>query len=153
MSLAAWFIEGREGVPYEVIVIAAIVVFNAVLGYVQEAKAAERPSRRCGAWPRRSSGVIRDGRERRVPATEVVRGDILVLAEGDAVAADARLVEAASLIVAEASLTGESEAVLKDGCSTRGAGEHRRPAQHGLQRHGGHPGARARPGDSDRHGN
>jgi potassium/sodium efflux P-type ATPase len=48
-----------------------------------------------------------------VPATEVVPGDILVLAEGDAVAADARLVEAASLMVAEAPLTGESEAVTK----------------------------------------
>ena len=45
---------------------------------------------------------------------EIVPGDILLLAEGDAVAADGRLVEAASLTVAEASLTGESEAVLKD---------------------------------------
>ena len=41
-------------------------------------------------------------------------GDVLLLAEGDAVSADARLVEAASLTVAEASLTGESEPVLKD---------------------------------------
>ena len=57
---------------------------------------------------------MRDGREQRIPAAEVVPGDVLLLAEGDAVAADARLVEAASLTVAEASLTGESEAVLKD---------------------------------------
>ena len=49
-----------------------------------------------------------------MPTTEVVPGDVLVLAEGDAVAADARLVEASVLKVAEASLTGESEAVLKD---------------------------------------
>ena len=49
-----------------------------------------------------------------MPATEVVPGDVLVLAEGDAVAADARLVEARALKVAEASLTGESEPVLKD---------------------------------------
>ena len=58
--------------------------------------------------------MVRDGREQRVPAVDVVPGDVLLLAEGDAVAADARLVEAASLTVAEASLTGESEAVLKD---------------------------------------
>jgi P-type Ca2+ transporter type 2C len=56
--------------------------------------------------------VRRDGREQQIPATDLVPGDVLLLAEGDAVSADARLVEAASLIVAEASLTGESEAVL-----------------------------------------
>src|SRR5699024_6274026 len=49
-----------------------------------------------------------------VPASEVVVGDLLVLGEGDTVAADARLVSAAALRVAEASLTGESEPVLKD---------------------------------------
>jgi magnesium-transporting ATPase (P-type) len=47
-------------------------------------------------------------------AAETMPGDLLVLAEGDAVSADARLVQAASLTVAEASLTGESEAVLKE---------------------------------------
>lgn len=52
--------------------------------------------------------------EQRVPAAALVPGDILLLAEGDAVSADGRLVAAASLTVAEASLTGESEAVLKD---------------------------------------
>src|SRR6266508_784882 len=52
--------------------------------------------------------------QRRVPADEVVPGDLLVLAEGDTVSADARLLQAASLKVAEASLTGESEAVLKE---------------------------------------
>src|SRR5690606_1609870 len=58
--------------------------------------------------------VLRDGEATEVPATEVVPGDVLLLAEGDAVAADGRLVEAAALKVAEASLTGESEPVLKD---------------------------------------
>src|SRR6266545_5730617 len=60
-----------------------------------------------------TAGVVRDGQIRRVPADEVVPGDLLVLAEGDTVSADARLLQAASLKVAEASLTGESEAVLK----------------------------------------
>jgi magnesium-transporting ATPase (P-type) len=61
-----------------------------------------------------TSTVIRDARPARVPSSELVRGDLLVLAEGDAVGADARLVETASLRVQEASLTGESESVLKD---------------------------------------
>jgi Ca2+-transporting ATPase len=57
--------------------------------------------------------VIRDGEDRSVPARDVVPGDILVLGEGDAVSADGRLIHVASLTVAEASLTGESEPVLK----------------------------------------
>ena len=60
------------------------------------------------------AGVLRDGEVRSILATDVVPGDVLVLGEGDAVAADARLVEANALKVAEASLTGESEPVLKD---------------------------------------
>ena len=61
-----------------------------------------------------SAGVWRDGRLQRVPSAALVRGDVLVLAEGDAVGADARLLQAAALRLLEASLTGESESVLKD---------------------------------------
>ncbi len=113
VSFVAWIIEGREEVPFEVIVILFIVVVNAVLGYVQEARAEQAVAalRRMAAA---SAGVMRDGREIRVPAVDVVPGDVLLLAEGDAVSADGRLVQAASLMVAEASLTGESEAVTKD---------------------------------------
>ncbi len=57
--------------------------------------------------------MIRDGVVVRVPTAELVPGDVLLLAEGDAVSADGRLVEASSLSLAEASLTGESEPVLK----------------------------------------
>jgi magnesium-transporting ATPase (P-type) len=113
VSLAAWALEGGEEVPYEAIVIAAIVVLNAVLGYVQEARA-EQAVAALQRMAAATAGVVRDGRELRIPAADVVPGDLLLLAEGDAVSADARLVEAASLLVAEASLTGESEAVLKD---------------------------------------
>jgi len=112
VSLGAWVLEGREEIPFEAIVIAAIVILNAVLGYVQEARA-EQAVAALQRMAAASAGVLRDGQEQEVPATEVVPGDILVLAEGDAVAADARLVEAASLMVAEAPLTGESEAVTK----------------------------------------
>jgi P-type E1-E2 ATPase len=113
VSVVAWAVEGAEGVPYEAVVILAIVVLNAVLGYVQEARA-EQAVAALQRMAAPTAGVVRDGREGRIPAAEVVPGDVLVLAEGDAVSADARLVDAASLTVAEASLTGESEPVLKD---------------------------------------
>ena len=112
VSMMAWVLEGAEEVPFEVIVISAIIVANGVLGYVQEARAelAVAALQRMAAV---TAGVRRDGRDQRVPVADLVPGDVLVLAEGDAVSADARLVEAASLTVAEASLTGESEPVLK----------------------------------------
>jgi magnesium-transporting ATPase (P-type) len=113
VSLVAWVADGAAGVPYEAIVIAVIVALNAVLGYVQEARA-EQAVAALQRMAAAAATVVRDGREQRVAAPDVVPGDLLLLAEGDAVSADARLVEAASLTVAEAALTGESEPVLKD---------------------------------------
>jgi P-type Ca2+ transporter type 2C len=112
VSLVAWVGDGAEGVPFDAVVILVILLLNGVLGYVQEARAEEAVA----ALQRMSAptaSVRRDGRERRIPASGVVPGDVLLLAEGDAVSADGRLVEAASLMVAEAALTGESEPVLK----------------------------------------
>jgi P-type Ca2+ transporter type 2C len=113
VSLVAWLIEGADEVPFEVIVILAVLLANAVLGYAQEARA-EQAVAALASMAAAQAGVLRDGQVQRVPTIEVVPGDVLVLAEGDAVAADARLVEASVLKVAEASLTGESEPVLKD---------------------------------------
>jgi magnesium-transporting ATPase (P-type) len=119
VSLVAWLLEGAEDVPFEVVVISLILVANALLGYVQEARAEQAVAalQRMAAV---TAGVVRDGAVQRVATTQIVPGDVLVLAEGDAVAADARLVEAASLTVAEASLTGESEPVLKDAATLPG---------------------------------
>jgi magnesium-transporting ATPase (P-type) len=113
VSVVAWSAEGAEGVPYEAVVIAVIVVLNAVLGYVQEARA-EQAIAALQRMAAATANVVRDGREQRIAAADVVPGDIMLMAEGDAVSADGRLVEAASLTAAEAALTGESEAVLKD---------------------------------------
>src|SRR5690606_39096107 len=113
VALVAWIVGGREGWPVDVIVIGLIVVMNGVLGYVQEARARNAVaalSRMTAA----TSTVLRDGELQRIPSSQLVRGDLLVLGEGDAVGADARLVEAAALRVQESSLTGESEAVSKD---------------------------------------
>ena len=113
ISLLAWLIEGREGWPVDALVIAAVIVLNAVLGYVQQAKA-ESAVAALQQMTAVSSAVIRDGQLVRVPSDKLVRGDLLVLSEGDAVGADGRLTKAAALKVQEASLTGESEAVEKD---------------------------------------
>jgi magnesium-transporting ATPase (P-type) len=113
VSLAAWVSEGSHGWPVDAIVIALIVVANGILGYVQEARA-ENAVAALAMMTAVTSAVVRDGIVRRVPSADLVRGDVLLLGEGDAVGADARLAEAASLRVQEASLTGESESVLKD---------------------------------------
>ncbi len=113
IALLAWAIEGRHGVPVDAIVIAFVVVLNAALGYAQEVKAGNAVAALADLTAATCS-VLRDGRVSRIASAQLVRGDVLVIAEGDLVGADARLVEAATLRVQEASLTGESEAVLKD---------------------------------------
>ena len=118
VALAAWWFEGRDsdgvaGWPLDAMVIAGVVVLNAVLGWLQEAKAAQAVAA-LAKMTTATSAVLRDGAVARVPSAELVKGDVLMLAEGDAVGADARLAQAAALKLLEAPLTGESEAVLKD---------------------------------------
>ena len=113
IALAAWFLEGRVGWPVDAIVIAVVVLLNGALGFMQEAKARDAVAA-LARMTEATSAVMRDGQPLRVPSAELVRGDLLLLGEGDAVGADARLLDATSLRVQEASLTGESEAVLKD---------------------------------------
>ncbi|WP_431103639.1 cation-translocating P-type ATPase [Roseateles noduli] len=113
IALIAWVIEGRSGWPTDAIVVAVVVLLNGTLGYAQEAKAKNAVaalSRLTAA----TSSVLRGGQATRVPSAALVCGDVLLLSEGDAVGADARLFRSMSLRIQEASLTGESEAVLKD---------------------------------------
>ncbi|GAB2533622.1 cation-translocating P-type ATPase [Brachybacterium huguangmaarense] len=112
ISFAAWWIEGAEGAPVDVIVILAILVLNAVLGFVQENKAEDAVAA-LADMTAAGATVLRDGRLATVEATDLVPGDVLVLSEGDSVGADARLMEATSLQVQESALTGESAAVTK----------------------------------------
>ena len=113
ISLLAWVAEGAPGVPIDALVILAVIVLNAVLGLVQEGRA-EMAVAALRKMVAANSTVLRDGHLASVPSTELVRGDVLALAEGDSVGADARLVSVSALRVSEASLTGESEAVTKD---------------------------------------
>lgn len=112
ISLASWAVDGAAGVPVDALVIAAIIVLNAIVGYTQEARA-ESAVAALSTMTAASSTVLRDGQLETVPSAQLVRGDVLVLSEGDAVGADARLLTASALRVQEASLTGESEAVTK----------------------------------------
>ena len=120
IALLAWAIEGREGWPVDAIVIAVVVLVNGVLGFAQEARA-EQAVAALARMTTASAAVLRDGRTQRVPGAELVCGDMLLLTEGDAVGADARLLRAATLRVQEASLTGESQAVQKDTTTLRGS--------------------------------
>ena len=113
VSVGAWAIEGATGLPVDAIVIAAIVLLNAVLGFVQEARADNAVAALAGLTAA-SSTVMRGGELTTVPSSALVRGDLLVLGEGDSVGADARLVWARSLRITESSLTGESGAATKD---------------------------------------
>jgi magnesium-transporting ATPase (P-type) len=116
ISVVAWALEGAQGVPFEAIVIAVIVAANGVLGFVQERKA-EQAVAALQRMAAPAATVVRDGTQVRIPAEELVPGDILLLGEGDAVGADGRLLQVASLQMAESALTGESEPVLKDGAT------------------------------------
>ena len=96
----------------DAVAILAIVVLNAALGFVQEYRA-EKAIAALKKLAVPSVTVRRDGRVQFVPARDLVRGDILCLEEGNLVGADCRLLEAESLYVDEAALTGESIPVEK----------------------------------------
>ncbi|GAA3655495.1 cation-translocating P-type ATPase [Microbacterium marinilacus] len=113
VSVVAWVVEGAEGIPVDAIVVLAVIAFNVVIGLVQESRAADAVAA-LAVMTRAQSTVLRDGELATVPAAELVPGDVLQLAEGDQVGADARLARGASLRVTEASLTGESAPVGKD---------------------------------------
>jgi len=92
----------------DTIVIGAIVVLNGVVGFIQEYRA-ERAMEALTRMTSPSAHVVRDGSVVTIAAAEVVPGDIVRLEAGDVVTADLRLVEAQSLRINEAALTGESE--------------------------------------------
>lgn len=96
----------------DVIIILAVVIINAVLGVVQESKA-EKAIAALQEIAAATSKVMRDGHQVTVRSEELVPGDIIILEAGDAVPADARILESASMKVEEAALTGESVPVNK----------------------------------------
>ena len=110
VAAAIAFAMGKRG---DSIVILVVVIINAVIGAFQEGRA----ERSMEALRRLSSlkvRVLRGGREEIIEARDLVPGDVVLFAAGDAIGADARLLESAALETAEAALTGESLPVAKN---------------------------------------
>jgi Ca2+-transporting ATPase len=110
--LVAVGLSAALGHTTEAVVISVIVVFAALLGFVQEYRA-ERAIEALRQMAAPSATVVRDGKVDDVPARELVPGDVVLLRAGDRASADARLSEVVALQVEESALTGESQPVEK----------------------------------------
>jgi len=97
----------------DALIILGVVLVNAILGYIQEARA-EKAIEALAETMSAEASVLRAGKAARINATELVPGDIVTLKSGDKVPADLRLLRSRDLQIAEAALTGESQAVFKD---------------------------------------
>jgi Ca2+-transporting ATPase len=112
LLMAAALVSALIGERIEAAAIAAIVLLNALLGFVQEARAEGAVLALRDVLEQRAT-LVRSGREREVGVEELVPGDLVVLREGERVPADARLIDSAGLAVDESMLTGESVPVDK----------------------------------------
>ena len=121
--LVAAGISWARGETVEAVAIGVIVVFAALLGFIQEYRA-ERALEALQELAAPLAAVLRDGRESEIPARELVAGDIVLLETGDRVPADGRLIEAVNLKTDESALTGESLTVSKQ---TAGLADERLP--------------------------
>jgi len=93
-------------------VILSIVIINTIIGFIQEFRA-EKAMEALRQLAAPTALVLRDGERMEIPASKIVPGDIIILAAGDRIPADARIIEAVNLKTEEASLTGESVPVEK----------------------------------------
>ena len=110
--LAATVVSGLLGEIADAVTIMAILIINAVLGFIQEYRA-ERSMESLRSLTAPEARVLREGVEERIPAADLVPGDIVLLEAGDRIPADLRWIQAVSLGVEESALTGESQAVTK----------------------------------------
>lgn len=110
--LAATVVSGLLGEIADAVTIMAILVVNAILGFVQEFRA-ERSMESLRSLTAPEAHVLREGVEQRIPAAELVPGDIVLLEAGDRIPADIRWLQAVNIEVEESSLTGESHPVHK----------------------------------------
>jgi len=117
--IAAAVISGAIGEMLDAGVIAAIIILNAVMGFIQEYRA-QKAMEALKKMAAPFASVLRDGQAASIPSNTLVPGDIVALEAGSIVPADLRLIEAASLKTEEAALTGESLSVEKTAASIQG---------------------------------
>ena len=110
--IIATAVSAMLGETLDAIVILVIVILNGVFGFLQEFKAG-KAIEALKKMTAPEAVVIRNSSQMKIPASELVPGDILVLSAGDKIPADARLIEAVNLKLDESSLTGESTSVSK----------------------------------------
>lgn len=111
-AITEWFEAKGFVFPTDTVIILVVVVINTVLGVLQESKA-EAAIEALQEMSAATSKVYRDGRMVNVKSEDLVVGDVVVLEAGDAVPADCRIFECASMKIEEAALTGESVPVDK----------------------------------------
>ena len=112
LSLAVGLIPGQQANYVDAGLIAVILLGNGLFGFIQDYRA-EKAMETLRELAAPEAMVIRDGHQRVVDATMLVPGDVIVIEQGDAIPADARLLEATNLETVEASLTGESAPISK----------------------------------------
>ncbi len=110
--LIATGISAFMGEIYDAITMIAIVLLDAILGFVQELKT-EKTLEALETMTAPTAVVIRDGKKQRIPASELVVSDVFLIEAGDRVPADARIITQSELMCDESMLTGESEPVKK----------------------------------------
>ncbi|TYP72669.1 calcium-translocating P-type ATPase, SERCA-type [Paenibacillus methanolicus] len=110
--LGATLVSGLLGEYLDAITIVAIIVINAILGFIQEFRA-EKSLRALKELSAPAAKVLRDGTVKAIPASELVPGDIVFLESGDRIPADLRWIETSSCYAEESALTGESVPVNK----------------------------------------
>lgn len=113
ISAALWLVERESALPYEALAIFAVVLLNAIIGYLQSSRAASAVAALRQMSAARAK-VIRDGEKMDIPSAEIVPGDLLIIEEGDTIPADARLIHSTALQTSESALTGESLPASKE---------------------------------------
>ena len=112
VSFAISYVQSEKDYIDSIIII-VIVILNAIMGLIQEERAEKSIESLKNMSPNKAK-VIRNGNVKEINSEELVPGDIIILESGNLIPADARLLETSNLQVEESSLTGETEAILKD---------------------------------------
>ncbi len=110
--MVATLISGLLGEIADAVTILAIILINAVLGFVQEYKA-ERSMESLRSLAAPEANVLRNGTGLKIPASELVPGDIVMIEAGDRIPADIRWLKTSNIRIEESALTGESQPVAK----------------------------------------